>query len=58
MVLSKQELEKFAEGKWLYEMSPNFGELGYIDRIRPRKICSHNGAIMEQYEIYSHGCIA
>ena len=44
MVLSERELEKIPEGKWIDEMSPNFVELSYIDRRRPRKIFRHNGA--------------
>ena len=44
MVLSKQELEKIPEGKWINKICPNFVELGYMDRRRPWKLFSLNGA--------------
>ena len=44
MVLSGQKLEKIPKGKWLNKICPNLVEIGYMDRRRPRKIGSHNGA--------------
>ena len=43
-ISSDQKLAKILEENWLNGICPNFVELGYIDRRRPRKIFRHNGA--------------
>ena len=41
---SGQKFEKILEESWLDEICPNWVDIGYIDNIRLRNICSHNGA--------------
>ena len=43
-ITTDQKLAKILEEKWLDEICPNWVEIGYKDKRRPRKVCSHNGA--------------
>ena len=42
-ISTDQKLAKILEGKWLDEICPNWVEIGYMNKRRPRKIYSHNG---------------
>ena len=43
-ISSGEKLAKILEEKWLNGLSHNLVEGVYMDRRRPRKICSHKGA--------------
>ena len=43
-ISTDQKLAKILEEKWLDEICPNWVEIGYMNKRRPRKIYSHNGA--------------
>ena len=43
-ISTDQKLAKNLEENWLDGICPNWVEIGYMDKRRPRKIYSHNGA--------------
>ena len=44
-ISTDQKLAKLLDENWLDEICPNWVEIGYMNKRRPRKIYSHNGVL-------------